>query len=286
MTSYQVLMRKLLILLCLICPAAASIAAETIYYPRPESDTDARVIYPLKLLALALGKANAPYHLLPSPQRMQQDRAFKELESDKIHIAWSATSLEREEKTLPIRIPIYKGLIGWRLALVRKVDIHRFKDVTNLEQLKQFSAGQGHDWPDTQILRANGVKVIGSPTYDGLFKMLELKRFDYFPRSIAEIKAEADQNPELAIDPHIMLHYPMAFYYFVNKNNQKLANAINQGLEIAIADGSFDQLFAQYYRATMAQAKLEKRTVIELTNPLLPPETPLGREPLWFTFQK
>jgi ABC-type amino acid transport substrate-binding protein len=237
-------------------------------------------------LALALGKANAPYHLLPSPQRMQQDRAFKELESDKIHIAWSATSLEREEKTLPIRIPIYKGLIGWRLALVRKVDIHRFKDVTNLEQLKQFSAGQGHDWPDTQILRANGVKVIGSPTYDGLFKMLELKRFDYFPRSIAEIKAEADQNPELAIDPHIVLHYPMAFYYFVNKNNQKLANAINQGLEIAIADGSFDQLFAQYYRATMAQAKLEKRTVIELTNPLLPPETPLGREPLWFTFQK
>lgn len=57
---------------------------------------------------------------------------------------------------------------------------------------------------------------------------------------------------------------------------------MTQGLEKARHDGSFDKLFHQYHDATIKRAGLENRTIIELDNPLLPDETPLGRRELWF----
>ena len=266
--------------------ASAAMAAEKIFYPRPESASDPRVEYPLKLLDMALKKSGAQYELLPSQLAMQQGRALQEVEfgSDMVHIVWSMTSKEREQKTLPIRIPIYKGLIGWRLPLVTQNASIQFMGVKEIEDMKPFEAGQGHDWPDTEILRFNGLAVQGSPTYEGLFLMLEANRFHYFPRSVIEIWAEADLHAHngVVIDSHIALHYPAAFYYFVNKGNTKLAKALTQGLEKSIADGSFDQLFHQYFDPLIKRSDLGNRTVIELKNPLLPALTPLGRKELWF----
>jgi len=54
-------------------------------------------------------------------------------------------------------------------------------------------------------------------------------------------------------------------------------------MEIALADGSFDHLFDQHFAVPLARAQLTQRTVIELTNPLLPAATPLQRGELWFT---
>ena len=61
-----------------------------------------------------------------------------------------------------------------------------------------------------------------------------------------------------------------------------MAEDIRQGLEKAIADGSFDKLFLQYFGERLRRAGLEKRTVIELKNPLLTSETPSGRPELWY----
>lgn len=274
------------VLLLLGSTTSTGMAAEKIFYPRPESASDPRVEYPLKLLAMALKKSGAHYELLPSQLAMQQGRAIQEVESGSnlVHIVWSMTSKEREQKTLPIRIPIYKGLIGWRLPLVTQKSSHQFVGVKGIEGMKPFEAGQGHDWPDTEILRFNGLGVQGSPTYEGLFLMLEANRFHYFPRSVVEIWAEAELHADrgVVIDPHIALHYPAAFYYFVNKGNRKLAEALAQGLEKSIADGSFDQLFHQYFAPLIKRSDLGGRTVIELKNPLLPALTPLGRKELWF----
>lgn len=275
-----------LALLLLGSTASTGMAAEKIFYPRPESASDPRLEYPLKLLNMALKKSGAHYELLPSQLAMQQGRAIQEVESGSnlVHIVWSMTSKEREQNTLPIRIPIYKGLIGWRLPLVTQKTSNQFMGVKGIEGMKPFEAGQGHDWPDTEILRFNGLAVHGSPTYEGLFLMLEANRFHYFPRSVVEIWAEADLHADrgVVIDSHIALHYPAAFYYFVNKGNGKLAKALTQGLEKAIADGSFDRLFHQYFDPLIKRSELGNRTVIELKNPLLPALTPLGRKELWF----
>jgi ABC-type amino acid transport substrate-binding protein len=119
--------------------------------------------------------------------------------------------------------------------------------------------------------------------YNGLFGMLKAGRMDWVPRSVNEIWAEAARHPELAIDPYIVMHYPTADYYFVNRNNPALAENVRQGLEAALADGSFGQLFYLHYGALIQHARLDQRLVIELPNPLLSAQTPLERKDLWFT---
>ena len=70
-------------------------------------------------------------------------------------------------------------------------------------------------------------------------------------------------------------------YFFVKLDNQALAATIEQGLQKALADGSFLSLFGQFFQQHLKQMALERRTVIELTNPFLPPLTPLDNAALW-----
>lgn len=176
-------------------------------------------------------------------------------------------------------------MIGWRLLLITDKAIPTFAQVTQPEQLKALTAGQGHDWPDYPILRNNGFKVSPSSSYEGLFHMLERERIDYFPRSITEIQPELEMhtNKSLVIAPTWILHYPAPLYFFVRKDNVQLAAAIEQGLEIAIRDGSMRKLFEQHFNSAIAQAQLQQRDIVQLHNPLLTPETPLTRSELWFS---
>ena len=196
------------------------------------------------------------------------------------------SSPEREARLLPIRIPINKGMLGWRLGLIRTGDQELFAGVNTLKDLKGVRLAQGQEWPDTKILQANGIGVITAPRYEGLFKMLAAKRFDYFPRSIMEIWDEQANNADsLVVEPHLALHYYYDSYFMVNKKNTRLAQDIRDGLERAILDGSFDKLFQQYFGERLRKAHLETRTVIELQNPLLTPETPSNRPELWYDFR-
>ena len=61
-----------------------------------------------------------------------------------------------------------------------------------------------------------------------------------------------------------------------------LAKTIEDGLEKALKDGSFDKLFLEYHGDVLARANVKNRTVIDLPNPFLPPLTPLNRKDLWF----
>jgi hypothetical protein len=261
-------------------------AAEIVYYPRPESTSDKRSEYPVKLLELALQKSGEQYQLSPSPVAMLQGRALLEVDtkSHLVNILWAMTSVAREKQALPIRIPIDKGLLGWRLALVARQNRNLLSHVQTLKDLSLLPAGLGHDWPDVEIFQANGLAVKTSPNYELLFRMLSDGQFQYFPRSVAEIWDELGEHAPygLVVADHVAMHYPAPQYYFVSKDNTKLANAVKNGLERAIADGSFDKLFHRYYDQQIARADFEHRTILELRNPLLPTETPLARKELWF----
>jgi hypothetical protein len=260
-------------------------ATELITYPRPESSSDRRSEYTLQLLQLALQEARVDHRLQPSAVLMRQNRSFEELAQGRtLRIAWAMTTREREASLLPIRIPISRGLIGWRLPLVRLDRAAALGQVRTLAELQALSAGQGLDWPDTNILKDNGLSVVPVSSYDNLFTMLIHGRFDYFPRSVIEIWAEAQshEGKGVAIAPGLALHYLAADYFFVNKQDKALADDITRGLERALANGKFQRLFDAFYGAAIKQAHLAQRTVIELKNPSLPEATPLGRAELWF----
>jgi hypothetical protein len=249
-------------------------------YPQQEADG----VYPVKVLALALSKSGTPHTLAPMPYQMPQGRALKQLAQGlDLNVVWSITSKEREDELLPVRIPIDKGLYGWRIFLVNKEDVAKFSAIQSLSDLRALKAGQGHDWPDTAILRANGLPVEISPRYDSLFRMLKSNRFDYFPRSVLEIWGEADRYADtgLVVEPRVLLRYPTAFYFFVSKSDPELAAILERGLNAAIKDGSFERLFQQTFGDVLRRANLSGRTEMRLNNPLLPATLPLHRKELW-----
>ena len=274
---------RLSVCLLLAWHVAAS-GTDVVRFPKPEFAEDHRSDYALQLLQLGLSKSGGDYRVQMADFPMNQERQVLEIEAGRsLDVGPIPASAEREARLLAIRIPINKGVLGWRLGLIRKHDDPRFAGVDTLADLKHVRLAQGQEWPDTQILRANGIPVITAPSYEGLFKMLASERFDFFPRSIAEIWDEQEANAgTLEVEPHVAIHYFYDAYFMVNRKNTKLAKDISNGLERAIADGSFDALFQRYYGERLRKAKLETRTVIELTNPLLTPGTPSNRPELWY----
>ncbi len=203
--------------------------------------------------------------------------------NDGLHVVFSGSNLEREHLYRAVHFPILKGLQGWRIPLVKRNNQDLFKDVHTLDSFKKLIPGQFHTWSDTQVLEANGITVAKGTDFNGLFGMLSKGRFDYFPRSILEIDNDylIHKHLNIAIEQNIIIHYPTAFYFFVNQDNKELATDLLIGLEAAHSDGSLTRLFMQFYGDQVNKVIDTKRRIIQLQNPLLPATTPLERSDLW-----
>lgn len=260
-------------------------ASRIVIYPRPESATDERSEYITKVLTLALEKSGVAYQVRPSVLVMPKGRSLEQLKQGlDVDVISAVTTREREIELLPIRIPIDKGLLGWRLLLIHAGNRHKFESIKNLEQLRNYQAGLAHDWADVGILRANGLRVVNGANYETLFNMLQAERFDYFPRSVVEIWDEEKNHKgmDIEVETSLLLHYRSAQYFFVNKENKELAADIERGLLRAVKDGSFDVLFEHYNGPFLRRANMKSRTVIELENPSLPVDMPLAERAFWY----
>ncbi|GLX85675.1 hypothetical protein tloyanaT_19270 [Thalassotalea loyana] len=235
--------------------------------------------YYTDLLKLALEKSESKfghYELNKVDAGMSQNHMIELARNNRlVNLVWTMTSKDREEKLIPIRIPLLKGLGGCRVFLIRKGEQKLFNTLTNADELAHLYAGQGTTWPDTIILNHNNFQVSTAREHASLYQMLEKGRFDYFPRALHEAFNEIEQYPELAIEQRFALYYDSPFFFFVNKANPRLARRIQYGLELAIADGSFDEFFEsnEITAGLIEKANLEAREVIFLDNPLLTVQT-------------
>ncbi|MBC3766803.1 amino acid ABC transporter substrate-binding protein [Neptunicella marina] len=273
------------VITCLWCLSSQA-AVWDVVYPKPLIEGDKRDEYPIAVLKLALEQTGVKYRLRESIHSMEQSRSFSSLQSNReINVLWSMTDSTREAQLMPIRIPIFKGLIGLRLFLARKETLPDLQRVSTLTSLRDFIMVQGKDWPDTKILQSNGFEVATSPYYPGLFDVLEQQQAELFPRSVVEIWTELDadnHSDTLDIEPDLGVYYPTAMYYFVNKKNIVLGNILRSGLEMAVKNGEFDKLFLSVHQSLIEKANLKERKIFNLTNPILPKETPLERKELWY----
>lgn len=264
-------------------------ADQTIRYPKAETLFTNHHLYPVELLKLALSYAPEAISVEPSDNVMTQGRAIKQLtESKDIDVMWTMTSKDREAEITPIRIPIYKGLIGWRIFLSTQ---EWLSDIPNkrlkLEELQKTVIIQGHDWPDTEILKYNQFNVQSGSDYAGLFSILALNRAELFPRSIIEVWDELDtyKSTNIRLEMHNLISYPTATYFFVSPENPVLAQLIENGLRQAHADGRFEELFNAHYMEVIAKSNLRSRQHYRLMNPLLPDKTPLENKAYWFQLE-
>jgi hypothetical protein len=242
--------------------------------------------YAKGLLKLALSKIPEKYEWDESTANVTENRVIQMLADNELDIVWYATTNDFEERMQPIRICIFKGLLGYRVLMIKKGTQHKFNGIKTIEDLRKVSLGQGRMWADTDVLVANQLNVVKVMKYDGLFFMLDGDRFDAFPRGVHEPWNEIATRPTLDLDveENLLLVYPNPFYFFVSKSNNELARNIEKGLRIAIADGSFDDYVFNdpELKTALEKANLKNRIIIPLKNPTLPKLTPLDDKSLWF----
>jgi len=278
-----------LLFVLLLCSTFAVSAGIQVVYPANESESDQRFNDLHEILQAALEKTipeYGPYELKPSARVMTEARYLAELRDGKlVNVAWSSTSNEKEAELLPLRIPLRKGILGYRIALIAKDNQAKIDEVKTLTELRKLSIGQGIGWGDVTLYLHNGINVYTS-NYDLLFKMVSAGRFDLFPRGISEIFSEfniySKDNPNLAIEKNLLIYYPWPYYFFFNKKDAALMKRVDVGIHIMMHDGSFDAIFRKYNNKAIEQANLKGRRVIKIENNLLPKETPLDDTSLWF----
>jgi ABC-type amino acid transport substrate-binding protein len=255
----------------------------------PASNLDERDFYHEDLLTLALEATeptDGPFIITHFNHRVPRKRGLEELISGKrINVYVAATRNEWEKNLLAVRIPIYKGLLSYRLFLINQQAKSRFAAIHTLADLKKLRAGSGAQWTITMTLQKGGFTVVPGTDYEGLFSMLSMNRFDYFPRGLNEIypelKARKNRFPNMCVEPTLALYCPLPTYFFVSPQAPGLADRIKRGLEILIANGSFDAVFHRWFDSDIEQAQLAGRRVLRVGNPFLSKKTPLNRPELW-----
>jgi hypothetical protein len=281
-------------LVLLVLNAAATFAAAVeVVHPAPESAGDTRFEYYWQLLARALTITEpdfGPYVLRSATSAMTERRALEELTtgSGKITVLVHGNVADYEKQLLPVYFPLDKGLLGYRVFLIRSDTQARLESVKGLGDLRQHSIGQGLNWGDVTILRNAGLTVVEGTSYEGLFAMLAAGRFELFSRGVVEIgeelAREKPDHPELMIEHNLLLYYPLTRYFYVCRSpeGEALARRISAGLERMLSDASFDKMFHTFKAPFEREIGFHNRLLIEIDNPLQTPETPRNRPELWF----
>jgi len=262
----------------------------TIIHPAPESSEDIRFNYQWDLLSAALSttKTEGPYELKPALIPLTERREIKELSAGRgiVTVIRNNASDELEDLLLPIKVPLLKGMMGWRIFLIHKdTQLFLSSNSLDLDELRQFSIGQGKGWNDIPILTSNGFNVVEATSYKSLFKMLHMKRFPLFSRGMTEAKAElnqfGDMYPNMAIEKHLILRYEYLEYFFVNTKDKALAARIERGLNNIIKNGTMDKLFDRYFKTDIMLLDILNRKVIDIHNTNLGTNPPLERKELF-----
>lgn len=260
----------------------------TYKYPTYNMAADHQKLYYQNLFVKALENSRhefGNYNLDPVHLPMLQNRALISLNRDIFDVYWTMTSKQREANYLAVRIPLMKGLIGYRVAIIHRNSKTKFQRIATLEQFKTLTAIQGPGWPDTFIMREAGFTVFEQNTWQNMFLAVRGGYADFFPRSVVEAWAEFALygNDELMIDTSQLIHYPAAMYFFVEKDEELLARRLESGLRAMIKSGEFARHFEQYpsHKRALKFLKNTKRVVHRLENPFLPQDTPTSDSTLW-----
>ncbi len=265
--------------------------AAFVYYQDPH-DNSQRNQYAWDLLAQALEHTRAaygPFTLGPSSVAEERPNANSLLNGiGGITVSVFAAPMNLHDKIIPVRFPIDRGMLGFRVLEIREGDQTRFDAIANRDDLKSIPIGSMGFWADTAIMRRAGLTVVTGDSFEGLFKMMGAGRCDAVTRGYGEAIREMTERPwgdaPIAIERHLLLHYPMPVYFwFRNTAEGRLSAArVEAGLWAMQADGSFEAFFRKAFAGTIARIEHDRRLIVELNNPLLGDQEPLKDERLWY----
>ncbi|BFT29247.1 transporter substrate-binding domain-containing protein [Alteromonas sp. D210916BOD_24] len=235
--------------------------------------------YEVAVLKAAL-KATQEYgeiSLSPHPNPMSQSRQLFTLLNGDADVMWSVTDRSREQKLLPIRLPLLKGYAGYRVFIINPARQNDFSQISDVHTLKSMSLVQGADWPDLAVLKSNGFDVFSedwSLWFHSMYSMVDKQLVDGFPRNIIEVHRDMARHPDkkVAIEKRHLLSYPNYEFFFVHPDNIALANRLRVGLIRLLESGELASLFNQFewHKTASEIANSPDRVVHTLRNPSIP----------------
>ncbi|GEA01353.1 hypothetical protein KUL17_02500 [Alteromonas sp. KUL17] len=256
----------------------ASVNAEELVYTRAFADGDYGNYHVAVLHALLNAtKEYGDVTLVPHPQPMTQSRQMLSLLKEEADVMWSVTNQAREQKLIPIRLPLLKGFAGFRVLVINPSRRKELTKGADSRTLKSLTMVQGSDWPDIDVLTANGYKVEGedwSLWFDSMYSMVSRNLVDAFPRNIIEVHRDLERhkNKDVALEQFHLLKYPNYEYFFVSPDNPALANRLRLGLIRILDNGELERIFNNFegHRKAEILANDKNRKVHELGNPTIP----------------
>ncbi|WP_343056489.1 hypothetical protein [Paraburkholderia ultramafica] len=232
--------------------------------------------------------ANADYTIRQVEIVMERTRALAELASGTIiNLHWTSIEAQAERGLSVVHIPIHRGLIGYRLFLIRRDRQPDFDKVETLKDLQALTSVQGLGWIDAGIMRSAGLSVQTTSSYETAFKMVEGGRVDYFPRGMVEAFTELDargqRGSDLVVEKRLLLVYRSDFLFYVAPTYDRLAATIARGFAAAYRDGSYMRLFNThpYIQDALKRTRSSERRIIRLNNPYLSEEDKAIPESYW-----
>lgn len=273
----------LTLLFSVALPTLSAWAAESYRVSQGTHPLDEYAVGALTVALEALGEGDT---VDVRSQQLTQARVMEEVRLGKLDVMWLASNQQSEEQMLPIRFPLLKGLLGYRICIINPNRQSKFLAVDSIDEVKGLSFGQGLGWPDVDILRSNDLNVVTTAKYENLFYMVEGGRFDGFPRGVLEPWVEIQNHSELGltVDRKLLMIYGLPFYLFVDPSRPELAEKIHRGLDLALQNGAFEDYFYGHplIRDALSKANLKDRIAFNLQNPTLPRVIPLDRKEYWF----
>ncbi|PUA30197.1 MAG: hypothetical protein B0W54_06710 [Cellvibrio sp. 79] len=293
LSRFSTIVCAIVFFLCVNCLAADDESTMVYRYWDLKASQN-RDQYQFELLKLALEKTrntHGDYDLVQVNKKITSLRASREVsrgEIINIEAApnWTTDTVPselRKDQRIAVKIPILQGLLGYRRLIIRKKDFEKFKQITDPSQLQQLVAGQGKDWEDVFIYRANGYQVNDEADYYNLFAMLVAGRFDYIPLSAIEaedfIQKFGQYSQDVMIAPDILIYYPFPVLFQVSAHHPELAQRVEKGLIQAKKDGSMDKLFLAHFSVEIAKLRTTRNRTFILENKRVPTALRLA-EPL------
>jgi hypothetical protein len=260
--------------------------AEDIIYIKSKGN-DIYKKYPKKLLTRVLEvteKEYGEFNLVESENDMKRKRRLLELiQGERLHVSTQATSADWEEQAIPIYIPIQKGILGYRVFVLKKEDADLFANISTKRDLKKIPTGSGATWSITKIFQDYGFNIVTGGRAERLYKMLKADRFKAYSRGIEELQGELKGKGDVVVDKHIAIYTELPRYFFVSPTKPRLAQRIEKGLQVLVDSGEFERLFNESHMDILQGLNLDQRRVFRLNNDKLSSLVPKG-DKYWINF--
>lgn len=182
----------------------------------------------------------------------------------------------KHKQKIMISQPLTKGLLGYRLIMVRNESLDKFRKLKDAKELQALAIGIPETWADAEMFRQNKYSVVEKGTFDDLFVLLKSKTFDYTALGANEIEEVFKQRVEslgdISIEPSAMIYYPFPLVFYVNQSKPALAQRVESGLKTIMVNGEYDELFSKHHGDVVKRLNLKQRKIFTLQNPFLPTE--------------